>query len=197
MGVAGDHLIYAVLDGASQYLVRSTLDGEEIQRITDYGNRISFTLSPDDRQLAYAITDGDVGLAALGPLYVVELETMRTREVSDSPVIAFFWSPDSQKLAYLSPERIAGTIRFRWHVWDGKQSVAYAPTFPTRTFLEGYLTFFDQYAQSMTIWAPDSSAFAYAGIDEEDRLGIWVQPLDPEKEAVWVARGVYAAWSPR
>ena len=60
-----------------------------------------------------------------------------------------------------------------------------------------YLRFFDQYAQSMTLWAPDSSAFTYAGVSESGEDGIWVQSLAEGAAAVRVAPGVMATWSPR
>ncbi|MGL4651425.1 MAG: hypothetical protein ACRC1H_18615, partial [Caldilineaceae bacterium] len=67
---------------------------------------------------------------------------------------------------------------------------------PTRTFLERYIVFSDQYAQSMRLWSPDSRAFVYPGTDETGRRGIWVQEVDAEAPR-WVAGGVMASWSPR
>jgi TolB protein len=46
---------------------------------------------------------------------------------------------------------------------------------PSPTFAQEYLLFFDQYAQSMTLWAPDGSAFAYPGPNEAGEAGIWAQ----------------------
>jgi TolB protein len=143
------------------------------------------------------ITPSQVGLAAFGPLYVVEMETNRTRELSDRPVLAFFWSPDGKKLAYLVADDRSDELRLRWYVWEGGRPRPYSSFLPSRTFFQGYIVFFDQYAQSMSIWSPDSTAFTYAGTDEAGRSGIWVQTLGADIAPVWVGRGVVASWSPR
>jgi TolB protein len=167
-----------------------------MQEITDYSETISFGLSPTNDRVAYAITPVTVGTAAFGPLYVMELENGATRELSSTPVMAFFWSPDGSKLAYLVTDSSGDVLRLRWYVWDGTASTPYAAIVPSRTFLQSYLVFFDQYARSMSIWAPDSSAFAYAAVDPVQGNTIWVQALD-ETEPQQVSRGVFVTWSPR
>lgn len=196
----GAQLVFAVSEGDLQKLVITDTAGNRVDEITDYEDRITFSLSPDSGpnrgKLAYVVTgDNSIGTAALGPLYVVDLATKTTREISSRPVIAFFWSPDGGKMAYLTLERASDVVRSRWHVWDGKQSRAYDSILPSAQFLQRYLTFFDQYAQSMRIWSPDSRAFTYAGANEDNLSGVWVQLLD-EDEPVLVGRGVFAAWSP-
>jgi TolB protein len=193
----GSRLLYAITSPTGHQLVAANAGGEIVQEITDFEEQISFGLSPDGERVAYVLTPNDVAFAGFGPLYVTELETNRTRELSAAPVMAFFWSPDGQKLAYLAVEQRGETIRLRWLVWDGSRSTPYAWVLPTRIFLERYLTFFDQYARSMSIWSPDSSAFVYAATDEANRTGIWVQRLEEGAEAHYVARGVFASWSPR
>ena len=193
---SGDRLIYAVDDGGKQELIVAGLDGSRSAGITDFQGNISFTLSPDEERIAYVITPPSTGVAAFGPLFTVEINSGRTRQLSDSPVIAFFWSPDGANLAFLALDSEADELRFRWNVWDGAQIRAYDAHLPTPTFLERYLAFFDQYAQSMSIWSPDSTAFTYAGVGSDNRAGIWVQEVDSEMPR-YIAPGVYAAWSPR
>lgn len=191
----GERLVYAVADGGLQRLVIAGLDGAVEKELTDYSSRITFSVSPDAGQVAYVVTDAEVGMAALGPLYVVDMETLATRELSSRPVVAFFWSPDAQKLAYMTAENSAEGLRFRWAVWDGTQNRDFGAYLPSRLFFQSYLTFFDQYSQSMNLWSPDSSAFAYPGM--RNRLsGIWVQHLD-EEDPRWISRGTFVAWSPQ
>jgi TolB protein len=192
----GSNLLYAIEDGTSQQLVLADTEGNLAQEITDFEGQITFGLSPTGEQIAYAITERGLGTAAFGPLYLVEVASKRTRELSAMPVMAFFWSPDGTKLAYLSLDDSGPTWRLRWHVWDGTRNTAYAPMVPTGTFLQGYLAFFDQYARSMSIWSPDSTAFAYAAIDDTVGNHIWVQQLD-EAEPTRITRGLFVAWSPR
>jgi TolB protein len=196
----GSRLVYARGDATSQQLViaDAELAGSEeaTTEITDFGERISFTLSPSGERLVYAITPASLGTAAFGPLYAVELATLGTRELSAAPVLAFFWSPDGSKLAYLAADASSAALRLRWYTWDGERSQSFASVVPTRTYLQSYLAFFDQYAQSTSMWSPDSTAFAYAAVDPETGSGIWVQHME-EAEPVRVGRGVYVAWSPQ
>lgn len=193
----GARLIYAVADAASQRLVVADPAGQELTELTDFSGRISFSLSPDNAQLAYVVTEATAQLSTLGPLYVVDVGTRRTREITANPVLAFFWSPAGDKLAYLGLEFVAGRLGLRWYVWDGRLSTPYARFLPTRTFLENYLPFFDQYAQSHRVWASDGSAFVFTGTLADGRSGVWVQPLAPDAAPVAMGPGVFATWSPR
>ena len=194
---AGDRLVYAILDETGQSLVLATPEGQVIRQLTDFQERITFSVNGAGEQIAYTITPSGLATAAFGPLYATELESGRTRQLSEAPVIAFFWSPDSSKLAYLAAVRTNDSIRLAWHVWDGKQDRSYDSILPSRVYLESYLAFFDQYARSTTIWAPDSSAFAYAGADESGRSGVWVQPVTEGSSVRWLGLGVNVSWSPR
>lgn len=206
----GSQLFYAVREGAGQRLVVADPEGAQQHAITEFDGIISFTLSPDHRQIAYAITPEPIGTAAFGPLYLADMDTNKTRELSAEPVLAFFWSPDSRSLIFLRFERHAPVtpapqaaplrqeqLWLRWHIWDGTRTFPLSLFSPSDTFLLDYLRFFDQYAQSMTLWAPDSSAFVYAGLGETGLNGIWVHPVAEGSQPTRVTRGVFAAWSPR
>lgn len=192
----GERLFFAFDDEQARRLVVADATGEVQDEITRFDGRVSFTLSPNDQQLAYIVTDESVSAAALGPLYVIDLATQRTIELSSEPVFAFFWSPDSTKLAYLSLEETNRGAALRWNVWDGESRRTLQRFSPSRTFLNEYLVFFDQYAQSMTIWSPDSTAFTYAGSDISGTFGVWVQPLELD-EPVYITNGTLSSWSPR
>jgi TolB protein len=195
---SGEQLVFALNDEqrGEQQLVLSDIAGKPISDITDFSDRISFTLSPDGAKVAYVITEDGEGGATFGPLYVFDLATMATRELSSAPVIAFFWSPDGNKLAFMEAELIRNRVQLRWQVWDGTRKTAYEAFLPTTRFYQNYLSFFDQYAQSMTIWSPDSSAFTYAGVNSQGARGIWVQELG-EESADLVSTGIFSAWSPK
>jgi TolB protein len=59
--------------------------------------------------------------------------------------------------------------------------------------LQDTFPFFPQYAQSVSFWAPDSSAFAYAGA-VGDEPGIWIQDLEGDAPTK-VSDGTWVAWS--
>jgi len=121
--------------------------------------------------------------------------------LSDRPVIAFYWSPDGQNLAFLTLDTVNGRIGLRWNIWDGRATRQYAGFFPSQELLENYIPFFDQYAQSHRIWSPQSDAIVFAGTLENGNSGVWVQPTgasgDQEAEPpVNIGAGVIATWSP-
>jgi hypothetical protein len=47
----------------------------------------------------------------------------------------------------------------------------------------------------MTLWSPDGSSFAFAGLIG-DRAGIWVQDLDADEPSFVLDGGSVVAWSP-
>jgi TolB protein len=81
-------------------------------------------------------------------------------------------------------------------VWDGTSSFVTPRFAPSRLISVEYLQFFEQYAQSMRLWSPDSRAFAYPGTSEDGQEGIWIQSARPDRAPVLVAEGDFVAWSP-
>jgi TolB protein len=194
----GEQLVYAVADERMQQLLVTDVAGNPLQNVTDYDGRVSFSLSPDGSRLAYVATEADVEAPTLGALYIVDIDTLRTQEISAEPVIAFFWSPDSSKLAFLALDSVNRRIGMRWSVWDESGTQDYAAFFPTRELLQNFLPFFDQYAQSHRIWSPASDALVFAGTLANGQSGVWVQPIGGEEAPpVRLGDGVLATWSPR
>ncbi|MBK8050108.1 MAG: PD40 domain-containing protein [Anaerolineales bacterium] len=193
----GNQLLYATAGDDGQALVVSELDGTQRAEITNYDGRITFLQNTSNSRVAYVLTDADRQASTYGPLLVTDLPSMRTRELAEGPVVAFFWSPDGEKLAYLTFEAMRGRIGMRWNVWDGEERTPYALFFPTQTFFQNYLPFFDQYAQSHNLWAPDSQSFVFAGTLPGAERGVWVQPVDEGSKPVYAGPGVFASWSPQ
>ena len=98
------------------------------------------------------------------------------------PLCAFF-SPDSRKLLVLESP-LSGTIgasvgppggglRATWSVYELQQvdggaapmKRVYDPWMPSSHFLRSIVPFFDQYAQALSPWSPDSSHFCFATAD--------------------------------
>ncbi len=79
-------------------------------------------------------------------------------------------------------------------VWERGQGPTEYPEFlPHGSFVREVLPFFPQYAQSLNLWSPDSTAFAYAGEVEGER-GIWIKDLS-EARPRFVVEGTWVAWS--
>ena len=127
---------------------------------------------------------------ATGSVVVVDVESGDTDVVSSDLALGFFWSPDGQALLVLT----ASDTQVVPEVWTTAGQTGYAPYSPPPTMLQDTFPFFPQYAQSVSFWSPDGSAFAYAG-EVEEETGIWIQDL-AEEAPRRVSDGVWVAWSP-
>ena len=125
-------------------------------------------------------------------LSVIDVDTLTVQEATQGGVGAFFWSPDGSRLLLLDSGSSEGTLR--WLIWSEEGMRSFADFIPSATSLQDFLGFFDQYAQSMSLWSPDSSAFAFAGT-VEGSSGVFIQHLDDDV-LERVTDGVWVAWSP-
>jgi TolB protein len=173
----------------------------------------SFTVSPaGDRVAVQSVASEQIGdFAVTGRLavaqeasrlpanriVVLDLETLDWTRVGDEPVLAFWWSPDGERLLVLTvPDPSRREVA--WRIWSDETGLRDPLVFvPGPELFRDVVPFFDQYARSFTLWSPDGSEFAFPGaIDGE--AGIWVVGFDgdtmvPRK----VAEGTWVAWSPR
>jgi hypothetical protein len=124
-------------------------------------------------------------------VHIVDLDAGVVTEIVDHNVIAFFWSPDGERLLIFdTPE--AGTAG--WRVWDGDTIVDYPPFRPEPEWVASFLPFFDQYTTSMSLWDDAGTAFAYPGNHDGDS-GIWLQHLG-DAEPSRLSDGTWVAWRP-
>lgn len=186
------------------------LDGQDLQLLDETGTTrtlltapgpVSFVANAKGTRLAIqslgedppALTTSLQRVPEIRPnvVIVIDLATGETTTVLNDLAVAFFWSPDGERLLIFGVAEEAGTVDAL--VWEGEET-RYVATFAlTTSFANEVLPFFQQYAQSYQMWSPDSTAFAFAGtIDGED--GIWVQPIDGSP-AVRVMGGTWVSWS--
>jgi hypothetical protein len=205
-------------DGRSQVYAEATERGERqrvIVRGPDGGRRVvaradgavSLVLSPDGSRLAFQALNADErnlldrtlpNRAVDVGVTIVDLETGAIERATIRPAAAFFWDPTGERLAILEPTYHPSTpMPFRWVVWDGDGGFVTPPFVPGRSLLGEYTPFFSQYAQSLTVWAPDGGAFAYPVEHPSEPTTIWVQPTDADASAYRLGFGSFAAWSPR
>ena len=177
-----------------------------VQIIAEHPGAVTFAADPSGRRIAVQPVGGaeqggiiDTSLRT-GPvvgdplaherLQVVDLESGDVATVADEPVVAFFWSPDGGRLLVLDIEPEG---RLMWSVWTDGELIE-GPTFvPDNSWVQAFLPFYDQYARSMTLWAPDGSAFAFPG-ERDGEAGIWIHDIG-SGETTKVADGTWVAWS--
>lgn len=170
-------------------LVMCDVNCPEIRRtIAKFAGSMAFKLSPNGKGLAMLVTNPDsdndeftVCRGDFSPDSVVAdgeecfkfgnpfnndtfSEADVTLSTPTTKVIAFFWSPDSSKLLFLSKMRNSKTQAAQWATFDLKTSkVTRYEKFVMSGVYIHCLNFFDQFALSMTPWSPDSDAFCYPG----------------------------------
>lgn len=160
-----------------------------------------FVANPQGTHLAVQATGGDgAGITAsteefptatAGAVVVVDVDSSETDVIHTAPALGFFWSADGGSLLALTASE-DGIVPTVWTV-DGGQT-EYTPFRPPASMLQDTFPFFPQYAQSVSFWAPDSSAFAFAGAVEGEN-GVWVQTIG-EGSPTRVSDGTWVAWSP-
>lgn len=189
-------LVYATRAGAAQALVAAEGSADDARRLVRFdGDGVAFVLSPDGRRLAFQVVGGGSPTQDR-VLSVVDLAGGEVVPISPVPSLAFFWSPQGDRLMFLRPSLQQDVVWFRWIVWDG-EGFFQTPRFqPSEEFARNYLPFFSQYAQSMSLWSPDGTSFAYSGTNEAGESGIWVVEAVPDAVPVMVADGAFVAWSP-
>lgn len=192
-------IVYVGVSGGRQQLVQSDRGGDT-DLLASLSGRGVFTATPDGRRIAILSTGGnDLGstvaaqqapLLPAGRLVVLDEDDDGYVEVDVEIAVAFSWDPMGQRLLILEVTE-AGAVR--WQVWADGELQAYPEFSPAPSFVRDLVPFFDQYAQSMTLWSPDGSAFAYPGtVDGVD--GIWVQELEADRPTN-VGTGTWVAWS--
>ena len=209
----GEEITYVAGDFAGGYrLYTAGLDGRGETEVAEVSRDSAFLWSPDGESLA--VTRGSPSRVFYPPavLRVYGHVSFYSSDGSLQPVdirddvVAFFWSPDGRKLAYLTLNGAPGVLR--WNVLD----VANGSRWPLVDFIpsDDQLTvvqFFDQYAHSHSVWSPDSTSLVFAGrtpgqaASASSRLQpadhIFVVTTIPLPSAYVVADGYLGFWSPR
>lgn len=123
-------------------------------------------------------------------LYGGELTT-----VSGGKIVAFWWDPTGETLAWLEPSDDGGGM-LQWWFSDRNQVWGGVSFTPSQTFATNYLPFFDQYAQSHSFFSPDGTELTFAGQLANGEQGIFVVGIERGAQANKIADGVFAVWSP-
>lgn len=175
-------------EGNSQLVIEGKEGTRQLTR--RHLGQIAMSWSPVSDLLAYTSPEVETS-AFYGPLYVADIVTGEGRLLGQETVIAFFWSPDGESIAYLTlPEQAPDSIQVSrpltrpvvlskpknqhqelrldlWIVNVGSGFRRRLITFePTELFVRQFLPFFDQYALSHRLWSPDSSSLVLPMIDQ-------------------------------
>ena len=151
----GDRIAF-FLDGdrGRQRLVAIDLDGQAVRVLTEFSGIAAAAWRPGSSQVG--LVKAMIGSSGFySGLWAIDYETQEETQITDDPVLAFYWSPDGSCVAYVtSSEGAEGSLRLGVvSISDGGR--VYLPDFrPSQEQLTQFM-YFDQYAQSHTIWSPD------------------------------------------
>ena len=194
-------------DGGVSELARFDPTGTRIETFLESDSLTFFTWSPDGDFIA--VHPKSPQSIVLGPLLVLDAPSGDPAWASlDRNVLAYFWSPDGNQLAYFhlqSDDGVEALARPARQDGEGQLSLSVvdiatgrtrllARFTPTNEFVE-IIPFFDQHHHSMTIWSPDSTHLVYTAASEDGDPVVWVVPADGSAPPKWMAEGVLAVWS--
>jgi hypothetical protein len=172
---------------------------------------MAFDWSASGNYVAY-VTGGILGGNLVGDLTVLDVSDPRDPrriETSAHGVLAFWWSPATDHLAYFvptpaedNPDQLISThqqddeLLFGIYVFDPETGDTELRTRfrPTRDLLQ-ILPFYDQYQRSITFWSPDGEEFVYANEGQDGEAGIFVVSATAPSAPRRIATGRFAVWS--
>lgn len=220
---AGSHMVYAAnLEGAGDdALVLGDASGVPICVLSSVEHGAFFAWSPNGVHVAVMDTPGPA--VAAGALRVIDVRDGSTQQVHQS-AIAFFWSPDGDRLAVYSlsdsaaPTQIGQAtgsarvarvseqegrvpmMRIEIASLRGGAHIPVVDTFMTGDFRQ-YLQFFDQYSRSVTPWSPNGTHLAFSGGQRTDAPPVFgIATFNPAKTEVTLSQlgqGSLAFFSPK
>lgn len=200
----GTRLAYvaATEEGAGLY-VAPINDLGQARQIIDVGNFSAFLWSPDGTQLAVG-DQPNPRIPYFNRLMLVPVGGQPVTSLSTEEVMAFYWAPTGDKLAWVTINAADQEIEWMVSPSDGsgaKRLFGFQPSG------EGLimLSFFDQYAYSHSPWSPDGKSLVVAGSQRTSARGsngrtptgdrIYVLDAEGDTAPLDLGAGVLAFWS--
>jgi Tol biopolymer transport system component len=197
---SGDKLAYVGLGGGASLLSVRDASGRVV-RIASSQTDIAFTWSPEGDWLAFASASDDSPALYEG-VEVARPDGSDRHRLASEPQVGFFWAPDGKRLALLGIDSAARALAWSTVQVDGKGRRTLATFAPSSDFAF-QLPFFDQYAQSTSIWSPDSRRLVYGSEGGAERRNgntggeqIMVLDVDGQAAPIAAAAGGSGVWAP-
>ena len=208
----GQRMLYVDSESGSAQLVLRDIDGAGLDVLKNVAGSAFFSFSRDGRRVA-VMESASPQLSADGTLRVLEPRRLeRAVELDDPSVLAFFWAPDSRRIAYLIPVQPNGQelvvepvfdadpdqLYVHLRVMDARSGDSWAvATFPITSGSLGGLQFFDQYTRSGSIWSPDGNWLVFSAVARGGFPGIFLGSASGNLKPRFVTRGDLGVWSIR
>lgn len=210
--VSPDHESIAFVRGATGgpgEVVVSARDGSNEHSMTVYG-QTALVFDPTRSRVA-SIGASDPSKTAgfpLGPLKLIDWPSGDVRTLVDGAVASFWWSPDGKTIAALrvqptigsatpsgeQPQEVASEVRLIFVDVASGATLSQPVVRPTERFVTALIAYFDQYALSHQLWAPDGSAMLMPEIRDDGMTHVVVR--HPHGSDPVMLDGEIAFWSP-
>jgi len=147
-------------------IVRVAADGKDpVMLAREDQADLRIIRAPNSDQIAYLA----LSASGFGPLKLVDGAGGPAKVLSRAAdhVTAFFWSPDGQRIAYLTHDGEFDPQGQRtWHIVDiASGAIRDFGSFQPSAAFAGLQTFFDAYTFSFSPWSPEGSRLAYGADD--------------------------------
>jgi WD40 repeat protein len=195
--------------GGPGEVVVANRDGSHEHVMTVYG-QTALTFDPNGGSVASiaSATEDAVAGFPLGPLKLLDANSGDVRTLVDGSVVAFWWSPDGKTIAAIrvqpsiasatpsaAPSQEPDTeVRLIFTDVASGKTLSQPIIRPAERFVTSLLTYFDQYALSHRLWAPDSSSILVPEVDEVGTTHVIVRYADGSDPIR--LDGDFAFWSP-
>jgi hypothetical protein len=191
LSTARDTQTLAVWNG-DEFADLATLDGAAA--FVGSGDRVAVQASQlsDPNAVQVVLRVQEMPALASGKLLVVNLGTAAVETVADSRSFLYQWDQSGERLLYGLPTEDAAALV--WFVWADGSSLEVAEFSPQLDWFGSFVPFFDQYAQSVSMWSPSGDRVAYPAVRDGEPAVI-VSPIVGEGEIV-IPDAVWASWEP-
>jgi TolB protein len=207
----GSILFSAHLEGGGDGLILADGRGRQQSVVAEVPGAVAFAWAPTGQTVAF-VASPVAGQTLPGDLYFLDLDDPAnpvSRRTDAANVAAFFWSPDSEQVAYLVPVVLSGSgeavvpgqvpidqILLQLSVVEAETGAARRiGTFrPTNPFW-GIIPFFDQYHRSATLWSPDGNYLVVSSAVGTNQEGIFLVSSSGNLGPRFLVDGTMAFWS--
>jgi hypothetical protein len=174
----------------------------EAETIAETGNAPAFLWNSEGDKLAFA-SGGRQGNALASGIRLYRPADGSIQQLTDEPLIAFFWCPDGKRIVWLSGESDSRAVRLRIADTEGGPASELGWLRPSRDLFL-LLGHFDQYAQSATLFSPAGDEIVLAASRAKELENgsvptvrqILIRPLSDGRKETSPSRGRLAFWRP-
>ncbi len=161
----GELLAFATPDGTGDGVVVKVASGPagKTEAVHELPGGVALAFRPGTRTLTVAVTTHPAS-GAFDELWAIDLAAgAEPRLLLKRPFASIFWDPAGEKLAFVVPSTTGdSTVSLHARTAAGEFLGASSPFLPSSDF-QTMAGFFDQYAHSHRLWAPDGSVFLAGG----------------------------------